>query len=321
MAGSISLSLSQQFDSTGAPLNGGFLYFYAAGTTTPQSAYQDSSLTIPWPNPIELDSAGRVPAFYLADGQIKVRLTDANGVTQVAADNLLVVGASSGSGSAPSVDATTVLQTGDVKIRYGTGTHTGWVRANGRTIGSATSGGTELAASSAQTLFEYLWTADANLSVSTGRGASANADWIANKTITLPDWRGRALAALDDMGNSAAGRLTSTYFGATATTLGAAGGSESTTLTLAQLPTGITSTGTASGIGQAGSKVPVVASGETDLSFTPSGSGTHVPATGTSWTFNNNTLSGSASVTSSNTSGSAHRTASPMLLATVYIKL
>src|SRR5574343_167219 len=321
MAGSISLSLSQQFDSTGAPLNGGLLYFYAAGTTTPQSAYQDSSLTIPWSNPIILDSAGRVPAFYLADGQIKVRLTDADGVTQVAADNLLVVGASSGSGSAPSVDATTVLQTGDVKVRYGTGTHTGWVRANGRTIGSATSGGTELASSSAQTLFEYLWTADANLSVSTGRGASANADWVANKTITLPDCRGTVLAGLDDMGSSAAGRLTASYFGTAATTLGARGGSESTTLTLAQLPTGITSTGTASGIGQSGSKIPVVASGEFDQGFTPSGSGTHVPATGTGWAFNNNTLSGTASVTSSNTSGNAHRKVPPMLLATVYIKL
>jgi hypothetical protein len=62
MAGSISLSLSQQFDSTGAPLNGGLLYTYAAGTTTPQSAYQDYSLTIPWPNPMVLDSAGRIPA-------------------------------------------------------------------------------------------------------------------------------------------------------------------------------------------------------------------------------------------------------------------
>jgi hypothetical protein len=236
MAGSISLSLSQQFDSTGAPLNGGLLHLFAAGTTSPQSAYQDSSLTIPWPNPIVLDSAGRVPPFYLADGQIKIRLTNAAGVTQVAADNLLVVGASSGSGSAPSVDPTTIMQVGFIALYYGTGARTGFVRLNGRTIGSATSGASERANADCQALFEYLWGADANLTVSTGRGASANADWVANKTIALPDWRGYGLGALDDMGNSPAGRLTATYFGTSAIVLGAAGGAESKTLVTANLP-------------------------------------------------------------------------------------
>lgn len=236
MSGSISLSLSQQFDSLGRPLNGGLLYTFAAGTTTPQSAYQDSSLTIPWPNPIVLDSAGRVPPFYLADGQIKIRLTNAAGVTQVAADNLLVVGASSGSGSAPSVDPTTIMQVGFIAPYYGTGARTGFVRLNGRTIGSATSGASERANADCQPLFEYLWGADANLSVSTGRGASANADWVANKTIALPDWRGRALAALDDMGNSAAGRLTSTYFSASPIVLGAASDNQSNFLVTSNLP-------------------------------------------------------------------------------------
>lgn len=232
MAGSISLSLSQQFDSLGNPLAGGKLYTYAASSTTPQSAYQDTALTLPYPNPLILDSAGRVPAFYLADGNIKIRLTDANGVVQVTADNLLVIGPSSGSGSTPSVDATTVLATGDIKTRYGTGTLSGFVRLNGRTIGSATSGASERANSDCDALFEYLWAADANLSVSTGRGASAAADWAANKQLTLPDARGRVLASLDDMGNSAAGRLTSL----SATTLGASGGKELLTLLRSDLP-------------------------------------------------------------------------------------
>jgi len=236
MAGSISLSLSQQFNELGKPLAGGLLYFYAAGTTTPQDAFKDSNLTLQHPNPIELDSAGRVPAFYLADGNIKIRLTDAAGVTQIAADNLLVIGPSSGSGSGDTVDATTILATGDIKVRYGTGAVTGFVRLNGRTIGSSTSGAAERANADAQALFEFLWTADANLAVSTGRGASANADWVANKTLALPDFRGRAIAGLDDMGNSAAGRLTATYFGTAATALGAAGGAESATLVTANLP-------------------------------------------------------------------------------------
>lgn len=310
MAGSISLSLSQQFDSTGAPLNGGFLYFYAAGTTTPQSAYQDSSLTIPWPNPIVLDSAGRVPAFYLADGQIKIRLTNSAGVVQVAADNLLVVGASSGSGSAPSVDATTVLQTGDLKVRYGTGSHTGWVRANGRTIGSATSGGSERANLDCQILFEYLWGADANLSVSTGRGASANADWVANKTITLPDWRGRAIAALDDMGNSAAGRLTATYFGTAATTLGVAGGLESNNVIL-------THNHNITDPGHVHRERGSPAGGASDHIFMPNNGTSGVIADSS-----DDTKSATTGITINNAgSASAHNICQPTMLATIYLKL
>jgi microcystin-dependent protein len=45
------------------------------------------------------------------------------------------------------------------------------------------------------------------------------------------------------MKEASATRLTSTFFGGNSTVLGAVGGSESTTLTLAQLPTGITSSG------------------------------------------------------------------------------
>lgn len=236
-AGTISLSLSQQFDATGRPLIGCKLYTYAAGTNTPQNAYQDAGLTIPWPWPLECDASGRLPQFFLADGSIKVRLTDVNaGYVAIAADNLLVIGPSSGSGGGGAVDATTVLATGDMKWKYGTGPLSGFVRANGRTIGAAGSGATERANSDCQPLFEYLWNTDANLTVSGGRGASANADWLANKTITLPDARGRVVAGLDDMGSTASGRLTSTYFGGTPTTLGATGGAQSRTLLLANLP-------------------------------------------------------------------------------------
>lgn len=236
MAGSISLSLSQQFDSLGKPLDGGLLYLYAAGTTTPQSAYQDTGLTTALSNPIILDSAGRVPQLFFADGNIKFRLTDANGVTQFAADNVLVIGPSASGGGGATTDPTTVLQTGWLQPIYGTGSIAGFVRANARTIGSAASAATERANADTALLFTFLWNADANLVVSGGRGVSPAADYSANKTIALPDFRGRALAGLDDMGNSAAGRLTATYFGTAATVLGAAGGGQSATLLTANLP-------------------------------------------------------------------------------------
>lgn len=325
MAGSISLSLSQQFNELGKPLAGGLLYFYAAGTTTPQDAFKDSNLTLQHPNPIELDSAGRVPAFYLADGNIKIRLTDAAGVTQIAADNLLVIGPSSGSGSGDTVDATTILATGDIKVRYGTGAVTGFVRLNGRTIGSSTSGAAERANADAQALFEFLWTADANLAVSTGRGASANADWVANKQLTLPDFRGRAIAGLDDMGNSAAGRLTATYFGTAATALGAVGGSESHTLTLAQLAahdhggaTGSTTQTLSSTMYGTNSQATVatttVGTGSAYNAVAGGAGVTNLPSI-------NSALSAHTHTVASAGSGSAHNNTQPTMLITVYCKL
>lgn len=241
-AGTIQFSLSQQFDPLGKPLANCFFYTIQAGTTsTPQSAFQDSALTLPLPNPMRCDAAGRLPQFYLADGLIKVRITDKSGVSQNypngsgAIDNIQVIGPSGGGGGGGTVDPTTILQTGDIKAVYGTGNIVGFVRLNGKTMGSASSGATERANADTQGLFQYLWSADPNLTVSTGRGASASADWAANKQITLPDARGRTLAALDDMGNTAAGRLTATYFGTAATVLGAAGGSQSHTQTIAEM--------------------------------------------------------------------------------------
>lgn len=210
MAGSISLSLSQQFDELGKPLSGGLLYFIQAGTTsTPQDSFKDTGLTLAHPYPITLDAAGRVPAFYLADGQVKVRLLSSAGVEQIVQDNLLVIGPSSGGGGGGGqVDATTIFQTGDCLWLDVSGTRDGWVRDNGRTLGSALSGATERANSDTQALFIYLWNtyADSVCPVSTGRGASGLADFQANKTIQLPDKRGYIPGGLDDMGNSAAGR-------------------------------------------------------------------------------------------------------------------
>lgn len=211
MAGTIpNLPLSQQFDkTTGKFLAGGRLYFYAANTSTPQSAYKDTALTLSHPNPIELDAAGRIPSFYLADGSIRVRLDNKAGVVQIDEPSLLVIGPSSGEGGGgPSIDATTIFQTGDVIWLDQSGTRAGWVRDNGRTIGSATSGSAERANSDCQSLFTFLWQNYSNTicPVPTGRGDSAAADWANNKQITLPDKRGYVLGGLDDMGNSAASR-------------------------------------------------------------------------------------------------------------------
>ena len=88
-------------------------------------------------------------------------------------------------------------------------------------------------------LFQYLWNVDApylNLPVIGGRGASASADWTANKQITTPDWRGANIAGLADMGNTPTSVLTLAGFGTDPTHLGNFGGVQSYTLLTGNLP-------------------------------------------------------------------------------------
>lgn len=87
---------------------------------------------------------------------------------------------------------------------------TGWVMANGMSIGDATSGANGRSNADCEYLFTMLWEAFPNdiLAVSGGRGANAAADWAAHKSIVLPDLRGRVTVGRDEMGYSAAGRVT-----------------------------------------------------------------------------------------------------------------
>lgn len=81
----------------------------------------------------------------------------------------------------------------------------GWVIANGGTIGNAASGGTTRANADTEALFTLIWTefnqTDRPVKTSAGaastRGASAAADYAANKRIPLADPRGRVIRALD----------------------------------------------------------------------------------------------------------------------------
>lgn len=319
------ISMSQQLDSLGRPLNGGKLYLIQAGTTsTPQNCYQDSGLTLAWPNPITLDSAGRVPQLFCADGSIKIRLTNSAGVQQLVADGLLVVGPSGGGGGGSSVDATTILTTGDFKMVYGTGPLTGFVRCNGRTIGSASSGASERANADTQSLFEYFWGVDTNLSVSGGRGASANADWVANKTLTLPDCRGRGLFGLADMGNSASPIFgTATFTSGNGTTLGATLGAAQQTMARSALPNvSPTFTGTPGTATSNNSNIPANASNTTGVQQNSSGL-VIVPLQGSILANLQSSFTPAGTVQSLN--GGVTQTPldviSPAILTTVYIKL
>ena len=56
----------------GLPLNQGRLWFYSAGTSTPQSVFTDPELEVPATNPVYLDASGRVPELFMGNGTYKV---------------------------------------------------------------------------------------------------------------------------------------------------------------------------------------------------------------------------------------------------------
>ena len=195
---------------------------------------------------------------------------------------------------------------------------TGAVRANGRTIGSAASPATELASLSAYWLYVFLYQnfPDATLPVSGGRSGNANTDFNANKTITLPDLRGRVPAGLDDMGNSAASRLTSLTMSPDGITALASGGAQTVTLGTANLPA-YTPAGTATDSGHTHGISPSA----TNLSP----GGTWAPAGGGSVSVTSVTQSGTANITFAGTAQGGTSTAvnniQPTVTGTWYICL
>jgi hypothetical protein len=64
---------AQFFDDNGNILSGGKIYTYAAGTTTPQGTYTSSLGTVLNPNPIILDSSGRLPEDIWLSSGLKYR--------------------------------------------------------------------------------------------------------------------------------------------------------------------------------------------------------------------------------------------------------
>ena len=87
----------QFFDLNGAPLSGGLLYTYAAGTTTPLASYTDSTGLIANTNPIVLDSRGEANV-WLGAAIYKFALYTSAGVLIWTVDNI--------NGSTFSVNAT-----------------------------------------------------------------------------------------------------------------------------------------------------------------------------------------------------------------------
>lgn len=128
-----------------------------------------------------------------------------------------------------------------VKLDYfGATAPEGYVFASGNTIGAEFSGATERANADTLALYTLLWNDYNNTLLPiqdsggspSSRGATALADFNANKRMPTPDLRGRVEAGKDNMGGIDAGRLTSPD----GDMLGASGGSQTHTLTVPEMP-------------------------------------------------------------------------------------
>jgi len=329
--------LPQRVSADGRPYPGAKAYFYEASTLTPLTVYRDYSLGSAHPNPLTADTDGVFEPVFLdeADEFYRYRLTTASGVVLQDIVTLPIIGPTEGEGGGGevAVDPDAVLKTGDTKWRLGTGTHSGFVRVNGRTIGSATSGATERANADTQALYEHVWTNFSNdlCAVAGGRGGSAAADFAANKAIALPDARGRVLAGLDDMGNSAASRLTSTTITGGATTLGLSGGAQTHTLASGEMPSH-THTFTGSALAAHGHpfRISEVNSEESNppggFMLSTSSDSNQTAFTGTPTETAGQQIGGASAGTPAGTNsntggGSAHNNLQPTLLCTLYCKL
>lgn len=83
---------AQFFDASGAPLVGGKVYTYAAGTTTPLATFTDASALTPNTNPVILDSRGECDLWFSTATSYKVILKDADDVLQWSVDNIATYG-------------------------------------------------------------------------------------------------------------------------------------------------------------------------------------------------------------------------------------
>jgi len=254
-------------DNNGKPLSSGKVYFYVPNTDTLKTTWQDADQSVANTNPVILDAAGR--AIIYGDGQYRQVVRDRN--NNLIWDQLTNSTGSGGGGTVSTGDGDLV---GTIKPWAGLVAPNQYLFAYGQEISRSTYDTLFTAITSSQAAFcsngSPTLTGIADTSqipigapveascllpgatviskTSSTLVVSSNANITTSLTITilpwgggngtttfnLPDLRGRLIAGRDNMGGTAASRLTTTYF-ANANAIGATGGSQSHTLTEAQL--------------------------------------------------------------------------------------
>lgn len=179
-----------QVSRLGAFSAGAKIYFFDAGTGDPLDTFTTSALTVKRAHPVVCDAYGVVPAIFLPDNTTyRLRVETSGGVEILDIDGINTDFDTVSDGGGGSIDTNTLVKTGTIAFMARDDAPTGWVLLDASTIGSASSGA-DKANDAYEDLFLLLWTecSDTQCPVTSGRGASASADWAANKGIALPDW-------------------------------------------------------------------------------------------------------------------------------------
>lgn len=261
----------QFFDNVGDPLAGGSVTMYVPNSTNKKTTWQDAAQTINNANPIILDSAGRAVIF--GQGNYQQLLKASSGTTIWNAFTSALGSASpsgaTGTDTAPvgtvmpysgfSIPTNWALAYGQavsrttfsalktaltivdtaVSCTNGSATLTGFASTAMMRIGAPIEAtcfttGVTIATIVSATSITISAMASATNTVTTTVFPWGNGDGAS--TFNVPDLRGRTFAGADAMGGTAAARLTTTYYGASAAAPGVSGGSQSATLSVDNLP-------------------------------------------------------------------------------------
>ena len=140
------------YDENGQIASGAKAFFFEANTNTPLSVYTDQDLVTPHAFPVVANSRGVLPVIYLPYTDYRVLIRSANDITIYDAP-YIPNEAPPSSGGGLVVTSTQIYRTGYVLISPFDDPIDGFVRMNGRTLGSLSSGATEYAGSDGHDLF------------------------------------------------------------------------------------------------------------------------------------------------------------------------
>lgn len=280
----------QYLDDSGNPVASGSVGYYVPSTSTKKTVWQDAAKATPQTNPVLLDAAGRPqPAGQTyGDGVYRQVVRDVNNI--VIWDAVTTSTGSGGGGGTPSSEGVmvgTILPWVNTSLpsKYLYTAGQAISRTTYSQLMTAITFSTTILCQSGFSLI----TVSTTISDMTPIGAPVEAPCfptgtvVTNKssgqltvnsiatvttstvavifptgngngstTFNVPDTRGLVLAGRDNMGGTAAGRLTTAIYGSNPDAINAVGGSQTTTLLLSNLPpytpTGVNGPTTSSGL-------------------------------------------------------------------------
>lgn len=258
-------------DQNGKPLTSGTVDFYIPSTTTRKTTWQDAAETIPNTNPVVLDAAGRAlilgsgnyrqivkdrlgnliwdqitsstgsgstPTVSTGDGDLVGTIKPWAGMT--APNQYMFAYGEELSRTTYAALFTAITSTQAVFCTSGSAILSGLSDTTNFPIGAKVEISCVVAGSStivSKTSSSITLAANSNVNTNTTAIIYPWGNGNGTTTFNVPDFRGLVIAGNNNMGGVASSILTTTFFGSTnPNSIGAAGGSQSTVLVQANLP-------------------------------------------------------------------------------------